>query len=113
MIALRGLPAILVAAGVLLSLAARLRRPWSRSAVRALRWNAQGLELAADDNEWRPVRIEACSVPTSWLAVVSLRDTAGGRWTACLTPDACEPKAFRHLRVWLRWHRREAQPAPQ
>jgi toxin CptA len=76
--------------------------PWS---YRRLEINVQGVFLATrQDGIKSTVSVLPDSFVAAYLTVVNLQ-VEGRRWRrhVIITPDRVDPKAFRQLRVWLRW----------
>ena len=106
-VALHGAPLALVLCGIALSCHAQLQRLRAGCAAdtdHLICRSDGGLELAGATTRRRAALI-GCAVPSSWLAIVQTRDTAGHREAFVITPDRVGADAFRCLRVWLRWHR--------
>lgn len=85
-------------------------------AWRRLPWSVTALQLAADgslrcmrrDGRWLSAQVQDSSCVTAWLTVLDLR-LSGARFrrSVVLLPDCLEAEAYRKLRVWLRWGRRD------
>jgi toxin CptA len=98
--------AMVAGAGVALSALEHLRQALHRTPLSVV-----GLEFGADAKvavagpagEWSVATLKSVAVPAPWLAVATMRDSAGQRRAVVVLPDAIDPEAFRRLRVWLRW----------
>lgn len=89
------------------------RHVWLRmpQAITALEVGSNGeLRCLARAHDWCDAAVLGSSFVSPWLTVLNLR--LPGRRLAqhvVLLPDAVEADAFRHLRVWLRWGRKNEQ----
>ena len=97
---------MIAGAGVALSAVEHVRQALHRTplAVVGLEFGADGkLAVAGPDGEWSDATLKSVAVPIRWLAVATMRDSAGRRRAVVVLPDAVDAEPFRRLRVWLRW----------
>jgi hypothetical protein len=104
-----GLPAsaaVIVAAGLGLSVAHHLRLALHRSslAVAGLEFMAHGgIAVAGPAGDWSPATLRSAAAPVPWLVALTMRDALGRKRVVCVLPDAADADALRRLRVRLAW----------
>lgn len=122
LVALDGMPLLLVVTGVGLSAFAQWRASCAsaRGMPIEMTCHADGRvtvvepkpgDAEADGPARSRVRLEQGAVFAPWLVVLSLRAAGGQRRTLMLVPGSTHADALRRLRVWIRWHHAHATRA--
>jgi hypothetical protein len=75
---------------------------------RGIEWRPDSLHLHDTAGLISKARFVDGAAPNAYWGVLHYSDAAGRSRHGLFAADCAEPQAFRRLRMWLRWHPRDA-----